>query len=109
MKLARELSRGAGGKTIYILDEPTTGLHFEDVDRLVAVLERLVDQGDTVLVVEHQMDLVCAADWVIDLGPDGGAAGGTIVAQGRPEEVARVAASHTGRVLADLLARHGAS
>ena len=103
VKLAKELGRRATGRTLYILDEPTTGLHFEDVRRLLEVLHRLVDQGNTVLVIEHNMDVVKTADWVIDLGPEGGDAGGCIVAQGTPEEVAACEASHTGRALASRL------
>jgi len=104
IKLARELARRATGRTLYILDEPTTGLHFEDVRRLLGVLQRLVDAGNSVVVIEHNLDVIKAADWVIDLGPEGGPAGGAIVAQGSPEQVARVKASHTGRHLAPLLA-----
>ncbi len=103
VKLAKELGRRATGRTLYILDEPTTGLHFEDVRRLLDVLHRLVDQGNTVLVIEHNMDVVKTADWVIDLGPEGGDAGGRIVAQGTPEEVAACEASHTGRALRERL------
>jgi excinuclease ABC subunit A len=99
VKLARELARRATGKTLYVLDEPTTGLHFEDVRRLIGVLERLADQGNTVLVIEHNLDVIKTADRVIDLGPEGGDAGGRVVASGTPEEVAAVAASHTGRLL----------
>jgi len=100
LKLAKELARRATGQTLYLLDEPTTGLHFADVARLLEVLDRLVDRGNTVLVIEHQLDVVRSADWVVDLGPEGGEAGGEIVAEGTPEEVARAAASHTGRALA---------
>jgi excinuclease ABC subunit A len=103
VKLARELARRDTGRTLYVLDEPTTGLHFEDVKRLLAVLQRLVDAGNSVLVIEHQLDVVASADWVIDLGPEGGAAGGRLIAEGTPAEVARVAASHTGRFLAKIL------
>ena len=104
VKLSRELSKRSTGKTLYILDEPTTGLHMADVRQLLAVLERLVAAGNTVLVVEHNLDVVKRADWVIDLGPEGGAGGGLIVAEGTPEQVARVKASHTGKALAPLLA-----
>ncbi len=100
IKLARELSRRSTGRTLYLLDEPTTGLHFADIANLLGVLHRLVDLGNTVVVVEHQLDVVRSADWVIDLGPEGGAAGGELVAAGTPAQVARVAASHTGRALA---------
>ncbi|MBK6695480.1 MAG: excinuclease ABC subunit UvrA [Myxococcales bacterium] len=100
IKLSRELSRRDTGRTLYVLDEPTTGLHFEDVKRLLLVLERLVDAKNSVLVVEHNLDVIRAADWLIDLGPEGGAGGGLIVAEGTPEAVARVKGSHTGRFLA---------
>jgi len=106
VKLAKELSRRATGRTVYILDEPTTGLHFEDVRRLLEVLHALVEQGNTVIVIEHNLDVVKTADWVIDLGPEGGAGGGRVVAVGTPEEVAAVAESWTGRYLAPLLERH---
>lgn len=99
IKLAKELSRKATGRTIYILDEPTTGLHFADVQVLLDVLHRLVDAGNTILVIEHNLDVIGTADWIIDLGPEGGAAGGTVVAQGTPEQVAQVEASVTGREL----------
>ena len=98
VKLARELSKRGTGRTLYILDEPTTGLHFEDVKKLLDVLGKLVDQGNTVLVIEHNLDVVRTADHVIDLGPEGGEGGGRIVAQGTPEEVARMPGSHTGAV-----------
>ncbi|MCL6480118.1 MAG: excinuclease ABC subunit UvrA [Firmicutes bacterium] len=100
MKLARELSKRQTGRTLYILDEPTTGLHLEDVKRLLAVLHRLVDLGNTVIVIEHHLDVVKQADWIVDLGPEGGEAGGRIVAQGTPEQVARVKGSYTGQALA---------
>ncbi len=103
IKLATELSRRATGKTIYILDEPTTGLHFADVERLLQVLQRLVDTGNTVLVIEHNLDIIKAADWLIDLGPEGGDRGGEIVAEGTPEDVAQVQDSHTGYFLRRLL------
>jgi excinuclease ABC subunit A len=105
IKLARELARRDTGRTLYILDEPTTGLHFDDVRKLLAVLARLVDAGNTVLVIEHNLDVIKSADWVIDLGPEGGPDGGRLVAQGTPEQVARVRASHTGRALETLLPR----
>ncbi len=108
VKLARELSRRATGRTVYILDEPTTGLHFEDVRRLLEVLHALVDQGNTVIVIEHNLDVVKTADWIVDLGPEGGDGGGRVVAEGPPEAVAAVSESHTGRYLAPLLARHRA-
>ena len=100
VKLAKELSRRATGKTVYILDEPTTGLHFEDVSRLLEVLQALVEQGNTVIVIEHNLEVIKTADWIIDLGPDGGDKGGRVVTCGTPEEVAQVAESHTGQYLA---------
>jgi excinuclease ABC subunit A len=103
VKLAAELSRRGEGATLYLLDEPTTGLHFADVERLLEVLQRLVERGNTVLVIEHHLDVIKIADYVIDLGPESGAAGGRVVAAGTPEEVARCAASHTGRILAGVL------
>jgi excinuclease ABC subunit A len=103
IKLGRELSRRQTGRTLYILDEPTTGLHFDDVKRLMEVLNRLTDLGNTVIIIEHHLDVVKQADWVIDLGPEGGESGGRIVAQGTPEEVARSKKSYTGRALAPLL------
>ena len=104
VKLATELAKRSTGHTIYLLDEPTTGLHFEDVRRLLTVLSRLVDQGNTVLVIEHNLDVIKTADWLIDLGPEGGSGGGMIIAEGAPEVVAKVKGSHTGRFLAPLLA-----
>jgi excinuclease ABC subunit A len=109
IKLARELSRVATGSTLYILDEPTTGLHFADVEKLLSVLQRLVDAGNTVLVIEHNLDVVKACDWIVDLGPEGGNGGGTIVASGTPEDVAKVAASHTGEYLKPILDRVGSA
>jgi excinuclease ABC subunit A len=103
VKLATELAKRDSGRTLYILDEPTTGLHFEDVRLLLEVLHRLVDKGNSVLVIEHNLDVIKTADWVVDLGPEGGEEGGTIVAEGTPEQVARVAASHTGHFLRRLL------
>ncbi len=103
MKLSRELSKRATGRTIYILDEPTTGLHFEDIRRLLEVLNRLVDQGNTVVVIEHNLDVIKTADWILDMGPEGGDGGGILVAEGTPEEVARTAGSHTGAFLARAL------
>ncbi|MFM8496740.1 MAG: ATP-binding cassette domain-containing protein, partial [Planctomycetia bacterium] len=105
VKLARELAKRATGRTLYVLDEPTTGLHFHDVAQLLGVLQRLRDEGNTVVVIEHNLDVIKTADWVVDLGPEGGAGGGTLVAAGTPEQVARVDASHTGRYLGPLLAR----
>ena len=106
VKLSKELSRRSTGKTLYILDEPTTGLHFEDTSRLLDVLNKLVDQGNTVVVIEHHLDVIKSADHVIDLGPEGGEAGGEIVAEGTPEEVAQVESSWTGRHLGPMLQRH---
>ncbi len=103
IKLATELSRHDTGKTLYILDEPTTGLHFEDIKRLLAVLQALVDKGNTVVVIEHNLDVIKSADWVIDMGPEGGDKGGQIVAAGTPEKVARVKESYTGQYLKELL------
>ena len=103
VKLARELARRGTGRTLYILDEPTTGLHFEDVRHLLDVLNKLVDQGNTVVVIEHNLDVIKSADWVIDLGPEGGEAGGRVVATGTPEAVARVAESATGQFLANAI------
>jgi excinuclease ABC subunit A len=103
IKLSRELSRTATGRTLYILDEPTTGLHFDDLKKLIAVLERLVDAGNTVIVIEHNLDVVRCADWVIDLGPEGGDGGGRIVATGTPEQVAKSADSYTGEYLKRVL------
>jgi excinuclease ABC subunit A len=103
VKLSKELSRRATGRTIYILDEPTTGLHFHDIAKLLEVLQELVDHGNTVIVIEHNMDVIKTADWVIDLGPEGGDGGGFIVAEGIPEEVAKVSTSHTGSYLARVL------
>jgi len=104
VKLATELSRASTGRTIYILDEPTTGLHFADVELLLEVLNRLVEQGNTVVIIEHNMDVIKMADWIIDLGPEGGDKGGHVVAEGTPEEVARVAGSYTGQILLEMLA-----
>ncbi len=103
IKLATELSRASTGRTLYILDEPTTGLHFADVNRLVSVLNKLVDKGNTVVVIEHNLDMIKTADWIIDMGPEGGDKGGQVVAQGTPEDVAKVKASYTGQYLKTLL------
>ncbi|MCL2403507.1 MAG: excinuclease ABC subunit UvrA, partial [Coriobacteriia bacterium] len=103
VKLASELQRRSTGRTFYILDEPTTGLHFDDVRQLLLVLERLVDSGNTVLIVEHNLDVIKSADHIIDLGPEGGEGGGTIVASGTPEEVAKVKGSYTGKYLKEVL------
>jgi excinuclease ABC subunit A len=104
VKLASELQKRSTGETVYVLDEPTTGLHFEDIRKLLGVLSRLVDQGNTVIVIEHNLDVIKTADWLIDLGPDGGNKGGYVVAEGTPEEVAEVAASYTGHFLKPVLA-----
>jgi excinuclease ABC subunit A len=103
VKLARELAKRSTGRTLYLLDEPTTGLHFHDIEQLLAVLLRLRDEGNTIVVIEHNLDVIKTADWVIDLGPEGGAGGGQLVAAGTPEEVARVPQSHTGRYLRRVL------
>ena len=103
VKLATELARRATGRTLYILDEPTTGLHFADVEKLLEVLHRLVDAGNTVVVIEHNLDVVKTADHVIDLGPEGGKAGGLVIAEGTPEQVAKVRGSFTGRYLREIL------
>jgi excinuclease ABC subunit A len=105
VKLARELARRGTGRTLYILDEPTTGLHFEDVRRLLEVLGKLVDQGNTIVVIEHNLDVVKSADWVIDLGPQGGEDGGRVIATGTPEAVARESASATGEFLASVFGK----
>ena len=104
VKLAAELQKRSNGRTIYILDEPTTGLHFEDIRKLMLVIQSLVDKGNSVIIIEHNLDVIKAADWIIDMGPEGGAGGGEIVAAGTPEEVAQVAGSYTGAFLAPLLA-----
>jgi len=103
VKLATELQRRSTGRTIYVLDEPTTGLHFEDVNKLLGVLKRLVESGNTVIVIEHNLDVIKSSDWVIDMGPEGGFRGGLVVAEGTPEEVAKVSASYTGQFLAEIL------
>jgi excinuclease ABC subunit A len=103
VKLATELQRRSNGRTVYVLDEPTTGLHFEDIRRLLAILQQLVEKGNTVIVIEHNLDVIKSADWVIDLGPEGGAGGGTLVAAGTPEQVANVPGSYTGQFLAEIL------
>ena len=109
VKLAKELSRRATGRTLYILDEPTTGLHFEDVRKLLEVLHRLVEGGNTVLVIEHNLEVIKTADWILDMGPDGGAGGGRVIAEGPPEEIVKVPESYTGRYLARLLPRSAAA
>jgi excinuclease ABC subunit A len=108
VKLATELQRRSNGRSIYVLDEPTTGLHFEDVRRLLEVLNGLVDKGNTVIVIEHNLDVIKSADWIIDLGPEGGSGGGEIIATGTPEQVAGVPESYTGQFLAELFDAHDA-
>jgi len=103
VKLASELSRRSNGKTLYILDEPTTGLHIADIDKLLGVLNRLVDAGDTVLVIEHNLDVIKTADYCIDLGPEGGDKGGEVIAAGTPEEITAYPASYTGQFLRKVL------
>ena len=109
VKLASELSKVATGRTLYILDEPTTGLHFADIEKLLEVLQRLVDSGNTVLVIEHNLDVIKQADWIVDLGPEGGEAGGEVIAVGTPEDVAGVEESHTGQFLRGVLAEPAAA
>jgi len=104
LKIAAELKDSSAKNVLYIMDEPTTGLHVEDIKKLLAMLQKLVNSGSTVVVVEHNLDVIKCADWIIDLGPEGGAAGGYIVAEGRPEQVAKVAGSHTGQFLSHVLA-----
>jgi excinuclease ABC subunit A len=103
VKLASELQRRSTGRTIYVLDEPTTGLHFDDIRKLLGVLGRLVDGGNTVIVIEHNLDVIKTADWVIDLGPEGGSRGGEVIATGTPEEITRVEESYTGQFLKKIL------
>jgi excinuclease ABC subunit A len=107
VKLASELAKRSTGHTMYILDEPTTGLHFEDVNKLLNVLSRLVDQGNTVVVIEHNLDVIKSSDWIIDLGPNGGDGGGTVIAEGTPEEVAKTRVSYTGEFLRPILDKAG--
>jgi excinuclease ABC subunit A len=108
VKLATELQRRSTGRTIYVLDEPTTGLHFEDVNKLLTVLNRLVDTGNTVVVIEHNLDVIKSSDWVIDMGPEGGFRGGKVIAEGTPEDVAMVKESYTGHYLGEILASNRA-
>ena len=103
IKLAKELSKRSTGKTLFVLDEPTTGLHFADIELLLNVLNRLKDQGNTIVVIEHNLDVVKTADWIIDLGPEGGSDGGSIVASGTPEEIAKITQSFTGQFLKKML------
>ena len=107
VKLATELSKVSAARTLYILDEPTTGLHFEDIKMLLHVLQRLVERGNTVLVIEHNLDVIKTADWIIDLGPEGGNDGGTVMATGTPEEIASVKTSYTGSFLKQILMKKG--
>ena len=103
LPISSELQRRSTGRTIYVLDEPTTGLHFEDIRKLLGVLGKLVDGGNTVIVIEHNLDVIKTADWLIDMGPEGGSRGGRVLATGTPEEVALVDESHTGRFLRKIL------
>ncbi len=103
VKLARELAKRDTGKTLYILDEPTTGLHFHDIAKLLDILHELRNKGNTIVVIEHNLDVIKTADWVVDLGPEGGSGGGMIIAEGTPEQVAEVEISHTGRFLKPML------
>jgi excinuclease ABC subunit A len=105
IKLAKELSKRQTGKTLYLLDEPTTGLHFDDVKKLLDVLHRLTDLGNTIIIIEHNMDVIRNADWIIDLGPEGGEEGGRIIAQGPPEQIARIKKSYTGQAIAAVATR----
>jgi excinuclease ABC subunit A len=109
VKLAKELAKRATGRTLYILDEPTTGLHFHDVKKLLEVLHELTDQGNTVVVIEHNLEVIKTADWIVDLGPEGGDGGGEIVAAGTPEDIVKVKRSYTGQFLAPVLARKPAA
>jgi excinuclease ABC subunit A len=109
IKLAKELSRRATGRTLYLLDEPTTGLHFDDIKKLLAVLGRLADTGNTIIVIEHNLEVIKTADYIIDLGPEGGDRGGTVVAKGTPEQIAQTSGSYTGEFLRDVLAHRAAA
>jgi excinuclease ABC subunit A len=109
VKLASELQKRSTGRTVYILDEPTTGLHFDDIRKLLDVINGLVDKGNTVIVIEHNLDVIKTSDWIIDMGPEGGAEGGTIVAEGTPEDIAAVPESYTGKFLAETLSGAAAS
>ena len=103
VKLAKELQKKPTGKTVFILDEPTTGLHTDDIKKLLVILQRIVDNGDTVIIIEHNLDVIKVADYIIDLGPEGGSGGGTVVATGTPEEISKVEKSYTGQFLKDIL------
>jgi excinuclease ABC subunit A len=109
IKLAKELARRATGRTLYILDEPTTGLHFDDIKKLLAVLGRLADTGNTIVIIEHNLEVIKTADYIIDLGPEGGDRGGNVVAKGTPEQIAQVANSHTGQFLREVLNHRAAA
>jgi excinuclease ABC subunit A len=109
VKLSKELSKRDTGKTLYILDEPTTGLHFYDIQQLLAVLHKLRDHGNTVVVIEHNLDVIKTADWILDLGPEGGEGGGTIIAEGSPEDIATTKGSHTGLYLRQMLTKEATS
>jgi excinuclease ABC subunit A len=102
VKLAAELQKRSTGRTIYILDEPTTGLHFDDIRKLLTVISGLVDKGNTVIVIEHNLDVIKTSDWIVDMGPEGGGGGGTVVAEGTPEDIAAVPESYTGKFLAEV-------
>ena len=106
VKLASELQKKATGKSLFVLDEPTTGLHMDDVKKLIRIIDRIVDNGDTVLVIEHNLDVIKCADYIIDLGPEGGNDGGRIIAKGTPEEVMKVEKSYTGQYLRKVLGKH---
>ena len=108
IKLARELSKRQTGRTLYLLDEPTTGLHFDDVNKLLDVLHRLTDLGNSIIIIEHNLDVIANADWIVDLGPEGGEEGGRMVAQGTPEQVAKCRKSYTGQALAEYFSRRAA-
>ena len=103
VKLASELQKRTNGRTVYILDEPTTGLHFEDIRKLMLVIQGLVDKGNSVIIIEHNLDVIKAADWIVDMGPEGGSGGGTVVAQGTPEDVAQVEGPYTGGFLKEMV------
>ncbi len=109
IKLAKELARRATGRTLYILDEPTTGLHFDDIKKLLAVLGRLADTGNTIIIIEHNLEVIKTADYIIDLGPEGGDRGGNVVAKGTPEQIAQSANSHTGHFLREVLGHRAAA
>jgi excinuclease ABC subunit A len=105
MKLAKELSKRQTGRTLYLLDEPTTGLHFEDVSKLLEVIHRLTDLGNSVVIIEHNLDVIRNADWIVDLGPEGGENGGRVVAQGTPDQISKIKKSFTGQALSEYLGR----